>query len=331
MTNMPQTVVARIRRAVSIAINLAGILGVGLLAGCANPGRIGDGYSLSPQNVASTIDAHAARKHPLVVLDVRALDQYRSGHLAGAIWLDLTTWTKLAKSSDRGFADRAGWEKRIGDLGIDTDDSVLIYDGGEMTEAARVWYLLQYFGAENVAVLDGGYPTLAAIIAKDRIVTGDPPSPIAKSFTPGKGGWFPASEPKPAVALANKKSVLQTLNAKSARIVDARTTAEFSGRDRKNNPRGGHLRDAVNIPHADLLDAGGRLKSAEDLRKIFENAGLKQDEAMVIHCQSGGRASLAALAAMKAGYKNISNYYMSFGEWAMDETCPLEMETSTEK
>lgn len=331
MKNTPQTVMARSRRAVLIAIKLAGILGVGLLAGCANLGRVGDGYSIAPQNVVAALDARAARKRPLVVLDVRPLDQYRSGHLAGATWLDLTTWTKLAKSSDRGFADRAGWEKRIGDLGIDADDSVLIYDGGEMTEAARVWYLLQYFGAEHVAVLDSGYPTLAAIIAKDRIVAGDPPSPIAKSFTPGKGGWLHATGQKPAVALSNKKSIQQTLNSKSARIVDARTTAEYSGRDRKNNPRGGHLPDAVNIPHADLLDAGGRLKSAEELRRIFENAGLKQDEALVIHCQSGGRASLAALAAMKAGYKNISNYYMSFGEWAMDETCPLEMESSQEK
>ena len=309
-----------------ITLILAAILGLGLLAGCANPGRVGDGYSLAPQNVAATLDAHAARKRPLVVLDVRPLEQYRSGHLNGATWLDLTTWTKLARSTDRGFSDRAGWEKRIGDLGIDADDSVLVYDGGEMTEAARVWYLLQYFGAENVAVLDGGYPTLAAIIAKDRLVTGEPTTPIARSFAPTKGGWLPASEPKPAIALASKKSVQQTLKNKSARVVDARTIAEYQGRDRKNNPRGGHLPDAVNIPHADLLDAGGKLKSAEELREIFEKAGLKQEEVIVIHCQSGGRASLAALAAMKAGYKNISNYYMSFGEWAMDETCPLESE-----
>lgn len=325
LLNRPKGSTARVSRSTILPFGL-GLLG--LLSGCIGGGRVGDGYSLAPQDVAATLDAGVARRTPLVVLDVRSLDQYRAGHLAGATWLDLTTWTKLARSHDRGFSDRAGWESRIGELGIADDDSVLIYDGGEMTEAARVWYVLQLFGAKNVAVLDAGYPTLAVVIGKNRLATGEPITPVAKNFNATERGWLPARAQKPAVALSNKKMVQQTIGSKSARIVDVRTKAEFEGRDKKGNPRAGHLPDAINIPHADLLDAGGCLKSAEELRQIFAKTGLKQNEAIVVHCQSGGRASLAALAAMKAGFTNISNYYMSFGEWAMDETCPLAEDDS---
>ena len=299
---------------------------ISLLALLAGPGcaaKLGDGLVLEPERVAEVIEPkRAGGETDVIVLDVRSLDDFRNGHLRGALWLDLTTWSRLSRSPNKGFRDKAGWEERIGKLGIAADDRVLVYDGGEMTEAARIWYILQLFGAIDVVVIDGGFPGLR-VAAEGKIVPGDPPTPIAKAFKPQRPSWLKSRDELPGIKLADKSEVRSTISSKTARILDARTAAEYEGRDAKHNPRAGRLPDAINIPHGQLLDARGRLKTAEELQKLLAAAGLKPGDAIVTHCQSGGRASLAALAAKRAGFADVSNYYMSFGEWAQDETCPL--------
>ncbi|MBL8879701.1 MAG: hypothetical protein JNG88_11330, partial [Phycisphaerales bacterium] len=112
--------------------------------------------------------------------------------------------------------------------------------------------------------------------------------------------------------------------AKAAKILDVRSPGEYAGLDLRSNKRGGHIPGAVNVPHTDLLDAAGNLRAPTELRAIFEKAGLKPGDRIVAHCQSGGRSSLVALALIEAGYEDVANYYLSFGDWAADETCPLE-------
>lgn len=48
-----------------------------------------------------------------------------------------------------------------------------------------------------------------------------------------------------------------------------------------------------------------------------------KDIPVVTHCDGGGRAALAALAAVNAGQKNVSAYYLSFSDWAKDESCSI--------
>lgn len=310
------------RSACNIVPAFGVLVALASLSGCAS-GTLGDGCVLEPERVADVTAPPRSRfETQVIVLDVRPLDQYRAGHLSGALWLDLTTWSRLSRSHDKGFADQAGWEKRIGDLGIAADDRVLVCDGGEMTEAARVWYILQLFGMRNAAVLDGGYPGLS-VVAAEKIVTGEPPTPVAKEFKPAGPSWLGRRPAVPMANLADKSAMRSTITGRNAKIVDARSKAEFEGRDPKTNPRAGHLPDAVNIPHGEMLDARGRLRTAAELQKLFADAGVKPGDAIVTHCQSGGRAALAALAAKRAGFADVSNYYMSFSEWAQDESCPL--------
>ncbi|WP_436297474.1 hypothetical protein [Variovorax sp. LjRoot175] len=44
---------------------------------------------------------------------------------------------------------------------------------------------------------------------------------------------------------------------------------------------------------------------------------------MVTHCDGGGRAALAAWAALNAGQQDVSAYYLSFSDWAKDESCTI--------
>lgn len=106
-------------------------------------------------------------------------------------------------------------------------------------------------------------------------------------------------------------------------VFDTRTREEYIGEDLRKNTRGGHIPTAINVPHKELLDEQNRLKSPEALRTLLEQAGFKRGQPVITHCDGGGRASLAALAASRAGYGPVLNYYLSYGDWAADATCPV--------
>lgn len=297
-----------------------------ILAGCTQQ------HAATPAPAAPVVEPpNAARlvspAGQAIFLDVRPRDKFEAGHPAGAVWLNLAEWTEKSRSPRGGFSDADGWRRRIGTLGISPQDRVIIYDDGELVEAARVWYILQLFGVQNPAVLNGGYPALAAETSGAHITTGAPIPPQARPF-------IPATDDRPPVQTADKERVRSAVGGAAKKtekpvvIWDARTEQEYAGTDARKNPRAGHIPGAINLSHKRLLDERGRLRSPAELRATLIAAGLTPDETIITHCQSGGRAALAALAARQAGYGDISNYYMSFGEWSADASCPLVAPTS---
>ena len=172
-----------------------------------------------------------------------------------------------------------------------------------MTEAARVWFILQYFGLP-VVVLNGGLATLGEAPRHA------PPASSPLRLKPGAG-------PVGLMDRAHLKAGLEAVQ-----VFDARTADEFRGDDLKGNARGGHLPGAAHLSHADLLD-GTHLKGAAEIADLMATSGLHGSRPIVSHCNGGGRAALAALAAVVAGRKDVRVYYLSFADWAADESCPI--------
>lgn len=222
----------------------------------------------------------------------------------GAVSVPIPSWIEHAKRSRSGLDDVAYWTDEIEKLGVGPDALTVVLDDGRMTEAARVWFILQYFGLP-VAVLNGGAGTLGAV----------PPQAPAGSesvrLQPNSG----------RVGLKNRDGLKAELA--DVQVFDARTSAEYRGEDLKGGPRGGHLPGAANLAHGDLLD-GTRLKSAVEIASLLDAAGIDGDKPIVTHCHGGGRAALAALAAVAAGREDVHVYYLSFSDWAADESCPLQ-------
>ncbi|TVP74530.1 MAG: hypothetical protein EA339_00170 [Rhodobacteraceae bacterium] len=127
-----------------------------------------------------------------------------------------------------------------------------------MTEAARVWFILQYFGLPTV-ILNGGWPEVKA-----SVLSGTDPDPRAADLTPASG----------RVGLMDRARLKTALETET--VFDARTEAEHLGRDLKSNARGGHLPGAVLLPHANLLD-GPRLRATDALRAWPTRAGFTPD------------------------------------------------------
>lgn len=248
---------------------------------------------------------------PLVTFsDLDALGPIRLLYVAagderpdGLTCVPIEDWIERAKQSRSGFDDVAFWTGELEALGVGPDAVSVVLDDGRMTEAARVWFILQYFGLP-VAVLNGGLTALTSVPAQAAPATG----PL--HVEPGTG----------RVGLRSRDGLKEGLS--DVQVFDARTAAEFRGEDLKGNARGGHLPGAANLSHDRLLD-GMHLRPAEEIGQLLDAAGLDRSKPLVAHCNAGGRAALAALAAVTAGRDNVKVYYLSFADWAADESCPI--------
>ena len=192
---------------------------------------------------------------------------------------------------------------------MDGDVPAGVYDEGRMTEAARVWFILQYFGAKAF-ILNGGW---SAIEGRDELLGVAQATPTSSTFRARRGAG--------SVGLVDRQTLKAELSG-DVRIFDARTAGEHTGEDLRRNARGGHLPGARLLPHANLLD-GSRLRPAADLRVLLAQAGFQPGDHLVTHCDGGGRVALAAAAAARAGYDDVRAYYLSFADWAKDESCAI--------
>lgn len=246
------------------------------------------------------------------VLDVRDRIAYDEGHWPGASHLDIKQWEKLARTAEGALERIDVWEAQIGGLGIDGRVPVIVYDDGRMTEAARTWFILQWHGVD-ARVLDGGWTSLAV---KPQFVS----EQLSRRIAP-VSFQRPASH-VPAVDLINREGLLESLE-QGVQVLDARTHGEHRGEDLRSNARGGHLPGAKWLAHTELLNPNGTLKSGLELRARMSAAGLEDGAPVVTHCDAGGRAALAALAAVVAGRRDVQAYYLSFSDWAADVNCPV--------
>lgn len=244
----------------------------------------------------------------LRLLDAREPDPFDRDHAEGSTRVPVEAWIPAARSADFSFDNLDYWQDQIERLGLSNADTAVVYDDGRMTEAARVWFVLQHFGAKAV-VVNGGWPALG-----NAGVSGTADTVRAR-------GEFVARKAAGAVGLVDRDVVKASLG--DVEVLDARTGAEFSGDDLRNNARGGHLPGSRLLPHADLVE-DGYLKPAAALRALISATGFRPGDHIVTHCDGGGRAALAAIAAVRAGFDEVNVYYLSFSDWAQDESCPIE-------
>jgi thiosulfate/3-mercaptopyruvate sulfurtransferase len=242
-----------------------------------------------------------------VILDARPRPKYEHGHVSEARWVDHSAW---AAAFDHG-RDAGGWSQRIGALGVGAKTKVIVYDDALSRDAARIWWILRYWGVDDVRLLNGGWRAW---------IDGDKPiETMAASARPVE--FVAKARPE---RLATKERLLKSLGGDRLQIVDARSEREFCGLDKMRNKRAGAIPGARQLEWVDLIDTNTqRFKSAAELRQLFASAGIALDRPTATHCQSGGRSSVMAFGLELMGSKNVSNYYPSWAEWSRATDTPV--------
>jgi thiosulfate/3-mercaptopyruvate sulfurtransferase len=244
-----------------------------------------------------------------VVLDARSREAYLEGHIPAAVWVDHGDW---AKSFEQG-QDPAIWQEKIRALGIHNDSRIVVYDDSAMKDAARVWWILRYWGADDVRVLHGGWRDWKR--AAHPIETGDSDGPPVGDFVVRRQD----------ARLAVKDQLLGALAGQSWQVVDARSFDEYCGVEALKNRRSGAIPGARHLEWSDLIDAEThRFLPPVELRRLFAEAHIDLTRPTATHCQSGGRASVMALGLELMGAPEVRNYYRGWSEWGNSDETPVE-------
>jgi len=258
-----------------------------------------------------------------VILDIRhdlmrperwGEDQYRAGHVPGAVFLHLDRDLSAPKTGRNGrhplpAPDVAA--KTFGRAGIDAGKQVVVYDQNNGMYASRAWWMLRWLGHHAVALLDGGYDRW---VREDHPVSTATPTPRPASFTPGT-----------PTAVADVAEVLASLPRRALTIVDARAPERFRGETEPMDPVAGHIPGALNRPYAANLEADGTFKDPATLRHEFEALlGDTPPERVVHQCGSGVSAVPNLLAMEVAGLGPTALFAGSWSEWCSDPARPVE-------
>jgi thiosulfate/3-mercaptopyruvate sulfurtransferase len=269
---------------------------------------------ISPAELAEALSGD----EPPVLIDVRwrlggppGLESYRAGHVPGAVYVDLDA--QLAGTPGEGgrhpLPEVAQFEAAMRAAGVRSGRDVVVCDEADSTTAARAWWMLQYYGHDQVRVLDGGFRAWAA--AGLPVSTGDP------EVKPGDfiayPGRMPVLDAASAAALA-----------KSGILLDARAPARYRGQTEPVDRVAGHIPGALSAPTAENVVTDGRFRPVADLRERFANLGIEAagDGAVGVYCGSGVTAAHEVLALTLAGIP-AALYVGSWSEWITDPSRPV--------
>ncbi len=244
------------------------------------------------------------------IVDMRQ-SGYAEGHVPGAVYLSPIA-IRDAKAAPTFLPTPAAFQEQMAKLGISDTTRVVVYDERGGIYAARLWWILNYFGHPNVALVNGGWIKWTA---EHRPTSTDAPTPAAGRFTP---------RPQPRW-VATADDVTAAIGRAGTKIVDARTTAEIEGRDLRNIKRGGFIPSSVPVYWEDLLDPVARtFKPADEIRKIYEDRGVVPSQEVIAYCQVGMRASVDLFALHLVGYDKLRNYYGAWEEWGNRDDTKIE-------
>jgi thiosulfate/3-mercaptopyruvate sulfurtransferase len=248
--------------------------------------------------------------------DVRVVDLrprgYAEAHVPGAVWLDNNA-IRVANRPPTFLPTATEFEELMSRLGIGNTTRVIAYDERGGIYAARLWWILNYYGHRNVALLDGGWTkwTLDA-----RPTNADTPTPARTTFRVQPG----------TVKVATADDVKRAISTPGVKLVDARTQAEIDGKDLRNIKRGGHIQSSVPVYWEDTLDPATKtFRGAAEIRKLYRDRNITPDDDVITYCQVGMRAAhnLFTLALVGHDLTKLRNYYGSWEEWGNRPDTPI--------
>ena len=238
--------------------------------------------------------------------------EYENAHVPGAAFVNIMT--DLAHSdTPLEILSPDRFEALMSRLGIGNDATVVVYDGGGGTWAARLWWALRYYGHDDVRLLDGGF---ARWIGESRPVEAGASSSAQASFK---------AKARPNLRVT-RDEVQAAITDNDVCIVDALPEPFFLG-EAKLYPelRAGHIPGARNLPAPANLDPStSTLLAAEALAERWAGAGVPLDKRVITYCGGGVFAAFALFALHLLGHEDAALYDASWSEWGADPALPVE-------
>ena len=243
-----------------------------------------------------------SKPHGVTVDQPEGREQYAQGHIPGAIHLD---YAEDLHDEATPYAARVAPAERfaavMGSSGIGDGTTVVAYDEGNVPYAARMVWMLRYYGHDDAVILAGG---LAAWMAADKPLRTDVPVYPRATFT---------ARERPALR-ATRDDVIAVANGRSgAQLLETQRDGTYALRT-------ADIPNSIRLSASDLLEDanGGRIAPRARLDELVAAAGIDRTKRTIVSCGSGVGASGAYLALLEAGFNNVAVYDGSWMEWSHD-------------
>ena len=272
----------------------------------------------SPEVLVSTQWVEQHKKDPnvrVVEVDVDT-KAYDEGHVEGALgW----NWqSQLCDTVRRDIIPKDQLEKLLSESGIDNGTTIVIYGDNNNWFACWALWQLKIFGHKDARIMNGG--------RKKWIEEGRPLSKETAKYPPKT---YKAGGPDNSIR-AFLQQTMQAVAQKAAALVDVRSPDEYSGKILsppglpETCQRGGHIPGAASIPWGKNCNEDGTFKSADDLNKMYQSAGVTPDKNVIAYCRIGERSSLSwFVLKYLLGYPKVTNYDGSWTEWGNLVNAPI--------
>ncbi|MGE0041603.1 MAG: sulfurtransferase [Vicinamibacterales bacterium] len=275
--------------------------------------QVASGGYARPELLVDTAWLAGMTSAPAVrIVDMRR-QGYADGHIPGAVLLDNDA-IRVATRPPTFLPTPREFEALMRGLGISNTTKVVAYDDRGGIYATRLWWILNYYGHTNVAVLNGGWNAWAA--------DGRPTSTAVPAYANGTFHVGPGT-----VKVATADEVIAAIGKPGVKIVDARTQAEIDGKDLRGIRRAGYIESSVPVYWEDFLDPERKtFKGAAAIAAIYRDRGVGPSDDVITYCQIGMRAShdLFALALIGHDLGKLHNYYGSWEEWGNRDDTPIK-------
>ncbi|MFJ2030610.1 sulfurtransferase [Streptosporangium sp. NPDC087985] len=242
---------------------------------------------------------------------------YDKGHIRGAVKID---WRQdLQDPVRRDFVDREGFQALLSSRGIANDDTVVLYGGNNNWFAAYAYWYFKLYGHHNVKLLDGGRKKWE--LDSRELVKDVPARPVTS---------YQATEQDLSLR-AFRDDVLAAIG--KLNLVDVRSPDEFTGKllapahvPQEAAQRGGHVPTARSIPWSKAANDDGTFKSDEELKAIYEGAGVDFAKDTIAYCRIGERSAHTWFVLHELlDQASVKNYDGSWTEYGSLVGVPIEL------
>lgn len=232
--------------------------------------------------------------------------------IKNALFFDLNDFSDATASLPNTMMTADEFQKQAINFGINTESCLVVYDDLGIYSSPRVWWMFQLMGFTNIAVLDGGFKEW-------KLKNYPTEKPTIRKLPQGN---FKANYQSEKIKFTN--DVLDNISSEKSELLDARSEGRFFATEPepRNDVKGGRIPNSIGLPHSAILSSN-KMKSVEELKAIFNSKNI-DNKPMIFSCGSGITASVLALGAEIAGFKNHSVYDGSWTEWGTTPNLPIE-------
>ncbi|MGM0562785.1 MAG: sulfurtransferase [Pseudomonadota bacterium] len=259
-----------------------------------------------PGDLAQVLDQSG-----LIILDLRAEENYLHGHIPNALPFELGEIVQSEPPLGGLLPTEEQMSSALSRIGFTGNEHIVAVDDNGGPQAARLVWTLEAFGIDRASMINGG---MAAWKAEIEAIDQTPETAEPQDYRARYQGRN----------VLNRQDLMERLDDATLQIIDARSAGEYRGEDVRS-ARGGHIPGAIHLEWTELKDPCQlKFRPLNEIQAVLDHAGITRDKDCVAYCQTHMRSSVVCVALRALGYDRVMGYPGAWSDWGNCEDTPVE-------